>query len=103
MGKKIPLHGGQAATLKRIWLDQARKFSDRSKDLRDFIQSAHTWSDMWHTTVWRMPDADQQRGLLHRPTARRMAASGRRTRADRQRYSKKMTARFPGTAGHRQR
>ena len=61
MGAKIDLHDSQAESLKSIWLSQAKKFSDHAGDLRDFLQSAHRWSDIWHATVWGMPDAVLQR------------------------------------------
>jgi len=103
MSAKIDLQGTQAEKLKHIWLDQAKKFSAHASDLRDFIQSAHKWSDIWHTTVWGRPDALPQKDLYQPPATNRPPVSRRCARAERQRFGKKMTARFPGTAGHRQR
>ena len=105
MSTKTDLHGTQSEKLKQIWLEQAKKFSGQAKDLRDFIQSAHRWSDLWHTTVRGMPNAEQQRGLLHphASSTRISAHKQRRARAQQQNQKQKMSARFPGTAGHRQR
>jgi len=104
MASKIDLPDTQAAALKRIWLSQAKKLSDHAGDLREFIQAAHRWSDIWHATVWGMPNAAQQRGTSHPSAAPRSPGHKRRNaRANCQRFGKKMSARFPGTAGHRQR
>ena len=64
MSAKIDLHGSQAESLKSIWLSQAKKFSVHTGDLRDFLQSAHRWSDVWHATVWGMPGAVLQRDFF---------------------------------------
>jgi hypothetical protein len=104
MSAKIDLHGMQDKDLKHIWLSQAKKFVDHENDLREFIQAAHRWSDIWHATVWGMPDAAQQRGIFNPTAATRSPGNKRRSaRANRQRFGKKVSARFPGTAGHRQR
>jgi len=104
MAAQLDLHTSQAEKLKRIWLSQARKFADHANDLQKFIQAAHKWSDVWHATVWKMPDAAQQHGLIHQSAPHRITVHKRRcARVERQRYGKKMSARFPGTAGHRQR
>jgi hypothetical protein len=103
MSAKIDLHDSQAESLKSIWLSQAKKFSEHAGDLRVFLQSAHRWSDIWHATIWGMPGAVLQRDFFHRSSMARPPAAKRRARADRQTYGKKMTARFPGTGGHRQR
>jgi len=104
MHAKIDLHGMPAEDLKRIWLSQAKKFADHANDLREFIQAAHRWSDIWHATIGGMPRAAQHGGLIKPPSTARSPGNKRRSaRADRQRFGKKMSARFPGTAGHRQR